>query len=514
MPMKDPMLSSPTKERRGSEAPRRDLQPSWLPGITVRSKRSYGVRHEFALDVLMLVVAAGVAHLSSEASGSQPAPTPWVLSFSAIVVLGLALSGAYRPRFVPHFLDDVRSVLGATAIAAMVVTFARVLTADDPHIATQEARAWLFAATYVIAGRGGFQLVQSRARRRGEVAEPTLIVGAGKVGRLIATRLRERPEFGLRPVGFFDENPLEMEDASDLPVYPSANDGDGTLSFADGLELAIRDLEVRHVIVTFSLAPHDVELSLVRRCEELGVSVSLVPRLFEGVPDQTTLERLGGIPLISVHPRNPKGWQFAAKYALDRVFAALALLLVSPVFLMAALGTLVTLGRPVLFRQPRVGIDGHRFEMLKFRTMAGSPEQHGEADADWAAEALGREREPAHADADAERTTRFGAVLRKFSIDELPQLLNVLRGEMSLIGPRPERIAYVREFNRAVHRYGDRHRVKSGLTGWAQVHGLRGKTSLSDRVEWDNYYIENWSPWLDIKIVALTLVAIFRDPAP
>jgi exopolysaccharide biosynthesis polyprenyl glycosylphosphotransferase len=506
MPMEDPMLSSPTKERRGSEAPRRDLQPSWLPAITVGSKRAYGVRHEFALDVLMLVVAAVVAHLSSDASGSEPAPTPWVLSFSAIVVLGLALSGAYRPRFVPHFLDDVRSVLGATAIAAMVVTFARVLTADDPYVATQEARAWLFAATYVIAGRGGFQLVQSRARRRGDIAEPTLILGAGKVGRLIATRLRERPEFGLRPVAFFDEDPLDIEEASDLPVYPGADDGDGTLSFADRLELAIRDLEVRHVIVTFSLAPHDVELSLVRRCEELGVSVSLVPRLFEGVPDQTTLERLGGIPLISVHPRNPKGWQYAAKYALDHVFAALALLVLSPFFLAAAIGTLVTLGRPVFFRQPRVGIDGHRFEMLKFRTMrpAATP----------ADPALEEDLEKGLAPGGVEgrdRRTVFGAFLRSSSIDELPQLINVLRGDMSLIGPRPERPRYVERFTKEVHRYTDRLRVKSGITGWAQIHGLRGRTSLADRVEWDNYYIENWSPWLDIKIVFLTFLAVFRD---
>ncbi len=504
------MPPSLSKERRAADRPHGELHPSSPPAITAGRKRAYGVRHQVALDVLMLALAAVLAHASSAGAGSKPTPIEWVLSFSAIVLVGLALGGAYRPRFVSHFLDDARAVLGATAIAAMVVTFIRVLTSDDPYVATQEARAWLFAASYVIAGRGCFQLVESRARKRGEIAEPTLIVGAGNVGRMIASRLLERTEFGLRPVGFLDDDPLEIDQASHLPVYHSAGAGGETPSFPNGLEIAIGDLDVRHVIVTFSLASHDAELALVRRCQEMGVSVSLVPRLFEGVPDQTSLERLGGIPLISVHPRNPKGWQFAAKYAIDRVFAAVALLVVSPIFLVAALGTVLTLGRPILFRQPRVGIDGHPFDMLKFRTMAGSPEEYGEADADWAAAALGGE-ELSSARADADRTTRFGAILRDFSIDELPQLVNVLRGEMSLIGPRPERIAYVREFDRAVYRYGDRQRVKSGLTGWAQVHGLRGKTSLADRVEWDNYYIENWSPWLDIKIVALTAVVIFRD---
>ena len=475
-----------------------------------RRRPDYGARHEFSLDLLMLVAAAVVARASAAAVDAEPAPLGWVLAFIAIVLAGLRLAGIYRPHFAPRFLDDARTVLGATAIAAMAVTFLRLLFADEPGIASQEARAWLFAASYLIAGRAGFQLVRSRARRRGQIGEPTLILGAGRVGQLIAERLRERTEFGLRPVAFYDDDPLELDRATDLPVYPASRGEAAAGSVADRLEVAIRDLDVRHVIVTFSLASHEVELALVRRCQEMGVSVSLVPRLFEGVPDQTSLERLGGVPLITVHPRDPKGWQFAVKYALDRILAASALVLLSPLLLVTALAIALTLGRPILFRQPRVGIDFRRFDMLKFRTMRGSPEEHGEADAEWAAAAVGKAAADAGPSGDA-RTTRLGGVLRRFSLDELPQLLNVVRGDMSLVGPRPERASYVGEFSRAVHRYGDRHRVKSGLTGWAQVHGLRGQTSLADRVEWDNYYIENWSPWLDIKIMVLTILALFRD---
>jgi lipopolysaccharide/colanic/teichoic acid biosynthesis glycosyltransferase len=161
------------------------------------------------------------------------------------------------------------------------------------------------------------------------------------------------------------------------------------------------------------------------------------------------------------------------------------------------------MGGPVLFRQRRVGRDGVVFEMLKFRTMADAPTV-GESDAHWASLILNAptDREPM---AGPDRRTPVGRLLRKLSLDELPQLWNVLRGDMSLIGPRPERVQYVEQFSEAVYRYTDRHRMKSGLTGWAQVHGLRGETSLQDRVEWDNFYIENWSPWLDVQILFRTL---------
>jgi lipopolysaccharide/colanic/teichoic acid biosynthesis glycosyltransferase len=179
----------------------------------------------------------------------------------------------------------------------------------------------------------------------------------------------------------------------------------------------------------------------------------------------------------------------------------------------AALGTAFTVGRPILFRQRRVGLDGRQFDMLKFRTMTGSPEEHGEADADWAAKSLGEPSESgevAEKRASDDRRTKFGGFLRKLSIDELPQLFNVLKGQMSMVGPRPERANYVEMFKDRITRYADRHQVKSGITGWAQVHGLRGDTSLQERIEWDNYYIENWSPWLDLKILLLTVLAVFR----
>jgi len=182
------------------------------------------------------------------------------------------------------------------------------------------------------------------------------------------------------------------------------------------------------------------------------------------------------------------------------------LLLALPIMVPAALAILATLGRPLFFRQVRVGRDGRTFEMLKFRTM-----RPAEPELDERALDLPPDTAPGGVEG-GDRRTGVGRFLRRTSLDELPQLLNVLKGEMSLIGPRPERPEFVDLFEESVYRYGDRHRVKSGITGWAQVHGLRGKTSLSDRVEWDNYYIENWSLWLDLKVLLLTFLAVTRSP--
>ena len=273
------------------------------------------------------------------------------------------------------------------------------------------------------------------------------------------------------------------------------------------------------MIVAFS-AVADARVSrLLRHCHELGIEVSVVPRMFDTINNRVGYDTVGGLPLMSFTIVNPRGWQHSIKYALDRVFATAMLLLLSPLLATIALAIKLTSRGPLFFRQPRVGLDGREFEMFKFRTMRGSPEEHGESDAGWAERIVGAGgfddagvdgRENGASAPEHDRRTVFGRLLRRLSIDELPQLWNVLIGDMSLIGPRPERASYVRQFEGVVQRYGDRHRVKSGITGWAQVHGLRGQTSLDERVEWDNYYIAHWSLGLDIKILALTAVALLR----
>jgi exopolysaccharide biosynthesis polyprenyl glycosylphosphotransferase len=366
---------------------------------------------------------------------------------------------------------------------------------EPMDLSAQSLRPWAFATVYLAAGRVALHWSRAYAGRRGESFRPTLIVGAGRIGRLMAKRLQSQPELGLRPIGFLDRDPMaSADDEVRLPVLGASWD----------LERVVAHHDVQQVIVTFSTAPHEVLLRLVQRCEELGVDVAFVPRLFERMSQRLTIDYLGGVPLVMARRPNPKGLRFGIKYAGDRVLAAGLLILVSPVMLGAALAVWLSLGRPLFFKQRRVGRDGREFDMLKFRTMR-APERHESAEFP-----LPEDTAPGGVEG-VDRRTPVTAFLRRSSIDELPQLVNVLVGHMSIVGPRPERTHYVRLFEESVYRYGDRHRVKSGITGWSQVNGLRGKTSLADRVEWDNYYIENWSLWLDFKILLLTFVSVFRS---
>jgi exopolysaccharide biosynthesis polyprenyl glycosylphosphotransferase len=447
----------------------------------------------FLTDVAMVAMGVALAETGWRAAGFEGTPVLWTLAFPVLCLGLLYVRGAYTPRVGAHLVHELRKVVGAATVAWMAATTGRVIAGDEVLPSAQVLRPWLFATACLVAGRCALSWAEARSRRRGEMLRPTLILGAGRVGQLLARRLRERPELGLEPVGFLDKEPLgEVEG---LPVLGASWD----------LDRIVEERGVEHVVVTFSTAPHDVLLRVVKRCEELGLEVSLVPRLFERLPERVTVDHVGGIPLVTPHAVNPRGWQFALKYAFDRLGAAMLLILLLPVLTAAALAVFVSMGRPVFFRQARIGLDGREFGMLKLRTMRGKPEDGGEADADWAASELGLAGDAGSAE---DRRTPLGRILRTCSVDELPQLWNVLRGDMSLVGPRPERAHYARRFEEAIYRYAERHRVKSGITGWAQVNGLRGRTSLAERVEWDNYYIENWSLWLDLVILLKTPFAL------
>ncbi|MGZ6724520.1 MAG: exopolysaccharide biosynthesis polyprenyl glycosylphosphotransferase, partial [Solirubrobacteraceae bacterium] len=260
----------------------------------------------------------------------------------------------------------------------------------------------------------------------------------------------------------------------------------------------------RRVILAFSSEPDHLLIDRVTECQQLGVEVLLVPRLFESINHHVTLDHVGEVPVLWLRPTNPRGAQFAIKHALDRILALVALIALAPLMALVALGVRLSSPGPALFRQRRVGRDGRVFNVLKFRTMR-------EADPD---------RESAFVPPDGcapggvegeDRRTPLGVWLRGASLDEVPQLINVLRGEMSIVGPRPERPQFAARFGEEVERYDDRLRVKSGITGWAQVNGLRGQTSIADRVKWDNYYIQNWSWRLDLRIILLTIVDVFRS---
>jgi exopolysaccharide biosynthesis polyprenyl glycosylphosphotransferase len=449
-------------------------------------------RLRLLMDVIVLYLASSAALFASPASAGSV--SRWLAAAFPLVCLGLLHA---RPgpddRLHGSVLDSATNVLGMVSLAAVLtIATAAILGTSNPI--DLPLRLWLFGAVYLGVSRVMLLSVRRQAIRNPALATPTLVVGAGAVGERLVRRLAADTRYGLRPVGFLDSDPPPSSDLSRTPVAPLLG---GTRDLAE----TVADTDARHVILAFAAEPDHQLLETVKQCHALGVEVSLVPRMFEAVNDRSTLDHVGGLPVVSLRPTDPRGWQFALKHTIDRVFALVALVALAPIMTALAIGVRLDSPGPVLFRQRRVGRDGRTFDLLKFRTMrqAGTDSEfrptHGSAPG-------GIEGE--------DRRTKLGKALRSSSLDELPQLINVLRGEMSLIGPRPERPEFVELFSAEVDRYKERHRVKSGITGWAQVNGLRGQTSIADRVEWDNYYIRNWSLRLDLRIIALTLLEVLH----
>lgn len=447
------------------------------------------------IDALALVAAA-LATVNWPGDGGIGWSRAWPLAFyPLIVMLVLWARGMYDRRLRVAVLEGVSPVLGAISIATMVLVLCEVYFVGEKLEPGVITHLWALSIVAVGVLRVSLVVAQRLARTRGWIGRPALIVGAGEVGMKVARRLQEDAAYGLRPVGFLDAEPLGRDGADDDTGVPIVGEP------AD-LERIARAFGVQQVVLAFASTPDAELVTLVQRCEALGLQVTLVPRFFESVNSRFRYETMGGLPLLSLRQTRPHGGGFAVKHAFDRLSALGILVLLAPLLLGIAVATKLSSPGPVLFRQRRVGRDGVAFDLLKFRSMAPLP-----ADAEAFAPAVGDA--PGGVEG-VDRRTTIGRVLRRTSLDELPQLFNVLRGDMSLVGPRPERPEFVELFSEHVNRYDDRHRVKSGITGWAQVHGLRGQTSLSDRIEWDNYYIEHWSLALDLRIFLLTVTAVFR----
>jgi exopolysaccharide biosynthesis polyprenyl glycosylphosphotransferase len=438
-------------------------------------------------DAVVLCAASGVAIVTSSAR------TEWwvALVFPVITLAFLCAGRTPDERLRASAIDAVARVLGGVSLSTLFTLAATSLITGD-HSETLPLRLWVLAAVSVGAVRLTLLWYRRYVLSTRAAGSPTLIVGAGVVGERLAMRLIADPGYGLRPVGFLDTAPLPGRNAG-RPVVP-------VLGGQHDLTQAIARTGARHVILAFTTEPDHLLVQKVRECQELGVEVSLVPRLYEAINERVAVDHVGGLPVLSLRRTDPRGWRFAIKHGLDRLVAAIALALLAPFLAAIAVTVRVTSPGPVLFRQRRVGRDGQEFDLLKFRTMLD-----GGADAFLPPEGCA----PGGVEGQ-DRRTPIGRWLRGTSIDELPQLVNVLRGEMSLVGPRPERPEFVSRFDAEIDHYDDRHRVKSGITGWAQVNGLRGQTSIADRVEWDNYYIENWSLRFDLRIIVLTIAEVLR----
>jgi exopolysaccharide biosynthesis polyprenyl glycosylphosphotransferase len=446
-----------------------------------------------AVDALVLYLASSAALVTAISPQGAKAREWLALTFPPVVLALLHARSHSEERLHPSAAIDIANVFVVVSLAALV------LVAIDSTIGNTRSISfvvplWLFSLAFLMMARLALLSVHREALQDPALATPTLVVGGGDIAARLVSRLVGDRSYGLRPVGVLDAEPMpsvERLTTNGVPVLG------GLEELADAVTLT----GARHVILAFSSHPDHVLAAKIRECEELGLEVSVVPRLYECINERATLAHVGALPVLTLRPTDPLGWQFAVKHALDRCTALVALVALAPLLTAIALAVRLTSPGPVLFRQRRVGRDGREFDILKFRTMQPSVSANLFVPPTGCAPG-GIEGE--------DRRTPIGRFLRDTALDELPQLINVLRGEMSLVGPRPERPEFVERFERDVYRYQDRHRVKSGMTGWAQVQGLRGQTPIADRVEWDNYYIQNWSLGLDLRILVLTVVELCR----
>ena len=455
------------------------------------------------------VLAYGIRFPSGLIPITKGSPPPFehylnVLPFVMIATpLAFHFQGVYRLRRGRSRVDDLFGVVVGSVLAVVFgIGSTLYVQAYEPGTAvfgdylSEELKAsgalevsrlvWVmflfFTALFTYSSRSAVRELLERRWRAGIGLKRILIAGAGDLGRMVADRMLQHRELGYQVVGFIDDRAGgDHIGYRGLPLL-------GTL--AEAAEVA-RAERVDHLYVALPMEEHSKLLDLMEVTSREVIDVKVVPDLLQFIALRASLEDLDGLPVINMNDVPLQGFNAWVKRMLDIVLSLIAIVVFAVPFAIIAALVKWTSAGPVFYRQERMGLDGRAFTVYKFRSMLVNAE-------DTTGPIWARDDDP--------RATPIGRWLRRFDLDELPQFWNVLRGEMSIVGPRPERPYFVQQFKHRIPQYMLRHKVKAGITGWAQVNGWRGNTSLEKRIEYDLYYIENWSVTLDLKIMWLTLV--------
>lgn len=399
----------------------------------------------------------------------------------------------YHMKRAASRVDEFYGVFGAVSVAILVSTavtsFVYKGELDYPRLMV--IYSWVFTILLVMLGRLLHGATRNLLRRAGIGCDRVIVVGTGEAGQMLVQKVQYAPHLGYQAIGYVtvggshDGGPAGMPD---LPVLGSAED----------LTEIIDEYEIDEVLIAMPDAPREQMLQVVSRCDRGRIGIKMMPDVFQMIASELSIGDLNGLPMLTLRDVALRGWKLTLKRAFDLVVGWLILVLMSPVMLLLAILVKLDSKGPALYVQERMGMDAKPFPIIKFRTMRVDAEQ--QTGPVWA-----RPNDP--------RCTRMGAFLRRTSLDEFPQLINVVLGDMSLVGPRPERPVFVEQFRESIPRYMDRHREKAGMTGWAQVNGLRGDTSIVERTKYDLWYVEHWSLLLDIKILIRQGLRMFRrDP--
>jgi exopolysaccharide biosynthesis polyprenyl glycosylphosphotransferase len=402
-----------------------------------------------------------------------------------IIVVIFYFSRLYhQPRAASRF-DTARRIVGVVTVGSLMAWSLQELLFKSTLFEVDYPRGmffyvWIFSTILVIVGREFHRWLRSWLRAVGLDQDNLLIIGLGKIARDITRRIATNPQLGYNIVGVVVNGKTRTRgNLAGIPIIGTYPD----------LPRLIDSYRVEQVIIALPDAQRAELVELITLCQRGRVDIKIYPDMFAYMAGDLNVDELGGTPLLTVRDIALRGWRLSLKRALDIFGSFFGLIFLSPLMLMTAIAIRLESEGPVFYTQERMGLDGRPFQMIKFRTMRMDAEVNG----------------PGWTVPDDPRVTRLGRFMRKTNWDEIPQLVNVLVGEMSLVGPRPERPVYVLEFREQIPRYMERHREKAGMTGWAQVNGLRGDTSIAERTSYDLWYVENWSLWLDITIIIRTV---------
>ncbi len=397
----------------------------------------------------------------------------WYIVFKAF--------GLYRPRRISSKFAEILDISKGTTVAILILASLTFFVRQYEFSRLAFLYFWIICMIVLCVERILFREFLRFIRKRGYNLRHALIVGTGNLALNVMDRVHNHPELGIKIRGFLSDDKSQIGDELK---------GIKVLNTCNNIRKIVIDLSVDIVLIAIPLSAHERLKTILNDLGDETVSIMLIPDLIELATLRGGIGEFEGMPIISLRDTPLYGWSSVVKRVTDIVLSIIIILTLSPLMIIISLLVKVTSVGPVFYRQERMGLDGKIFKMLKFRTMTTQAEK--ETGPVWAAKS------------DSRRTT-IGTFLRRTSMDELPQFFNVIKGEMSIVGPRPERQYFIQQFRDKVPKYMLRHKMKAGITGWAQISGWRGNTSLEKRIEYDLYYIENWSLRFDLEIMWLTI---------
>ena len=477
----------PSQPRNGSATPR-----------VVNTQRSARIKRGLAIllvavDALMLTLGLVLGYETRRMLvDGDPALFPTFDQYLPILALNLGVillmfysERLYHQRRTFSRFDMARTIVGVVTLGTVLVSGLQDLFLKNTLFEVDYPRSmflyvWLYSVLMVVFGRELHRQLTNTLRRRKITADNLLVVGSSKTTADLMASIQQRPELGYNLIGAVDREADPRERVPNIPF----------LGTYDDLPSIIDRFKIEQVIIALPEGRRTEVPELVMRCQRGRVDIKVLPDIFAYIAGDLNVDDLGGVPLLTVRDIAMRGWKLSAKRGMDILGAIGGIILLSPFMLFTAIMIRRDSPGSVFYTQPRMGLDGRPFPMIKFRSMRIDAEAKGPG---WTVE-----NDP--------RVTKIGKFIRRTNWDEIPQLINILLGHMSIVGPRPERPEWVMKFREQIPRYMERHREKAGLTGWAQVNGLRGDTSIGERTKYDLWYIENWSIGLDLKILIRTVL--------